>query len=206
MGPASLCQHFVTAYAMEEADRNRLEVAAKRPSHCLEALAYPRQNMHYGEERSRSPNFDGEEKFWDHCLRTMPIESANALYLGHASEYNSFNRVVHDPLHDYFAAEVQRSDEAKEDFEVKSPEYMAKIAVRFLASWNLEEDTPILNELLRYRGYELQNIGHSDPKNPSVFKDYKVQVYSVRAEAKDALFKRGVTAPKDILVERDVSP
>lgn len=109
---------------------------------------------------------------------------------GYPTDYNPFNRVVHDPLHDFLLAEAQRSARQKEDYPLGKDEYEMRSAVEFLASFHMEEDVPVFKELLRFRGYEKAEFLDGTSTKPKV--EHR---FSVRDIAKRTLFRMNVSVP-----------
>ena len=159
----------------------------------LKALAYSGPERDASGIRVRQPDFGtSEPDFWKHCATTMPVETANALWQhSFRSGYNPFNRLIHDPLHDYFKAEAERGKTAHD---VGKDHYPLQTALEMFASWGLEEDDPVWRGLLEHGGYHLQEGWNTDSQKPSFTK-----VYFVREAAKRALIKRGQMVPEDLL-------
>ena len=164
----------------------------------LKALARANTDFDNYPLQIRQPDFSADEPdFWKHCVRTMPVESANALW-AHTYErgYNPFNRIVHDPLRDHFKLEAERG---KEDHDLGSDTYALETALRMLASWQLPEDDPVWRALLKHGGFKKQEGWRVDDSKRFVKKKY-----IVREAAKQALLKRGQPVPTELVTEIEV--
>ena len=171
----------------------------------LKALAFPASADPRRQEIQRDPYPGIDWEFWIHCMETQTLESTYALCSGHLSDHNSFNRIVHDPLHRLLLAEADKSASATEDYDLGSEAYKWRMAVEFLSSWHLEEDIPVFQKLLEYRGY--QNVeGSRGTNDRSVFQNFVLQKYSVREAARRALLQQGQFVKPDLVLEKDVTP
>ncbi|MEI9892573.1 MAG: hypothetical protein WDN28_01285 [Chthoniobacter sp.] len=146
----------------------------------------------------RRPDFaNGEAKFWDHCARSMPVETANALWsYDFVDGQIPFDRIIHDPLRDFFKAEAARS-EAEHDLDRGSSRL--RTALRMLASWRMEEDDGVLIALLKHGGYERGETWRTEAPKHVLTKHFVL-----REAAKEALLKRGRPLPVDLVIESEI--
>lgn len=171
----------------------------------LGALARPHIFDDLGREigSTRSPDKESEAKFWDHCTNSDPLEAAFVLSGGMSSEYNSYDRRVHDPLRVALLGEANRGAAAPEDFDLGSEKgYRMRCAVQLLASWRMEEDIPVFEKLLEHRGYEREEGSKSDG---GPLQKYVAYNFRIREEARAALLKQGVPVAKELVLKKDVS-
>lgn len=167
----------------------------------LAALAKPPE---IGTADSERPT-EEEGKFWKHCIEAMPLEVARALYPGPVAGFNNYFRVVREPLHTYLLTEAERGAKMKDDFDLGEEGYNAQIAVELLANMDVTVDIPVFKKLLKHRGYQVEQVSRDDPKHPNMTKHYTVQKFVVRAAARLALLKRGVSVPDTVVLEKDVT-
>lgn len=149
----------------------------------------------------RQPSFeDKEHLFWEHCAKTMPIETANALWdYEYANGQNPFNRLIHDPLRDHFKSEAAQS---VAEVEISGQQaYPLRTALQMLASWRMKEDDAVMTALLKHGAYIKEESWQGDNLDQYVFK--KRFIY--REVAKQALIARGLTVPSDVILESVIS-
>jgi len=150
-------------------------------------------------ERVRQPDFsDKEHLFWEHCAQSMPVETANALWsYDFESGRNPFNRLIHDPLRDFFSKE---SAKATDEYVLSADEeYRIRVALQMLASWQMEEDDVVMRALLKNRGYSMQESWNM--KGQRVI----TKRFMLRDVARRALMKRGQPVPGDLKLEEVLS-
>lgn len=152
----------------------------------------------------RLPGTEVEQKFWFYCLEKEPLESYSALYSLAQSggriptDGNPFGDFLRDPLHNYLIGEAERSKKAASDFRMDSDSYKLRELVEFLASWNQPDDTPLLKDLLDYKGYD------SCEETTSGGKRTEIHRFVVRQAAKEALIKRGEPVSADVVLEKRI--
>ena len=149
----------------------------------------------------RQPSFeDKEHLFWEHCAKTLPIETANALWdYEYASGRNPFNRLIHDPLRDHFKSEAARSNVEVEITQQQS--YPLRTALQMLASWRMEEDDAVMTALLKHGAYTKEESWQGDNFDQHIVK--KRFVY--REIARQALIARGQAVQSNVVVESLIS-
>lgn len=160
----------------------------------------------YGVFREPPPG-SKQHAFWEHVMRTQPVEVAYALRYRFPREQvaGALGGIVHSELSAFWKREAERSDALKEDF-VPSGRALHEqsISVDFLSEFERREDIPTLRALLRHRGYENQEgsrgVGSSGKTEP-----YVQQGFLVRLAAVAALEKRGEQVPDDVVLWRDVT-
>jgi len=151
-------------------------------------------------ERVRQPDFsDNEHLFWEHCAQSMPVETANALWsYDFESGGNPFNRLIHDPLHDFF---VKESAKATDEYVLNADEeYGFRVALQMLASWQMEEDDEVMTALLKHGGYAKQESWNMEKGQRVITKKF-----ILRDVARRALMKRGQPVPGDLKLEEVLS-
>lgn len=176
-----------------------VEIAWKRPGPeqimILKYLAYPVHNLTGQQDGARQVNYEGNEvNFWEHCINTMPLETAKALwdYQG-ICKYISFNRLIHDPLHEYFKKESDR----REEHQLASAELQSVgNALQMLASWHLEEDDEVFEAMLNHGAYVKHEFNHGSNFELTVEKDFRL-----RAIAREALIARGHPLKAEVVLK-----
>lgn len=149
----------------------------------------------------RQPSFkDDEHVFWEHCARTMPIETANALWRWEfTTQGNPFNRLIHDPLRDHFKGEAAH---ATVETEIDQEDvYPLRVALRMLASWRMKEDDRVMTALLQHGAYAIEE----SLTGPNLNKRVITKRFIVREMAREALMARGQPLPPDLVVESVIS-
>jgi hypothetical protein len=169
----------------------------------LSILAYAGPNDPSGRRRRmvRTPSFEVKEHlFWEHCAKTMPIETANALWsYDDSNGKNPFNRLIHDPLRDHFKSVSAISDSEVEISWQNS--YPLRTALQMLASWRMEEDDAVMLALLKHGAYIKKEIWESGNPAKHVIK----KQFFYREIAKQALIARGQAVPSDVVLESVIS-
>ncbi len=100
------------------------------------------------------PGLQGDDdlRFWKHCLETMPLETAVALWSEEfLKDRNPFAQWVHEPLHQFFEKEADRGT-ADHDLTHEEASRLGT-ALTMLASCRKPEDDAILNALLKHGGH-----------------------------------------------------
>lgn len=148
----------------------------------------------------RQPDFStGEADFWSHCASTMPLETATALWSYHFSHSRPpFNRLIHDPLRDFWKGEAVNSTKPHE---LPDHGYHHELALKFLHSWRMEEDDEIFTALLSHGGYIEQESLQNDGVNVRVV----TRKFPIREFAKEALLSRYRAVPGDLITEEVIS-
>ena len=161
----------------------------------LKALTRPS-----GRVGTRQPDFEnGENVFWTHCATTMPLETAGALFsYEYVDGHNPYNRLIHDPLREFFKKEAANGRQEK--MLMPQDDQRLRTALLMLASWKLEEDDALMRELLEHGSHTLQTSWQGDD-----FDEVVTKRYTLRFTAKQALMKRGVPLPSDVVVEKEIS-
>ena len=153
---------------------------------------------------ARQPSGAKEVEFWTRCMQAHPLEAANALWdYGLLEAGNPFNRIIHDPVHAYFEGEAARGVATGKDFEISGNAFQLRMALEFLGSWKLAEDTPLLQKLLLHRGYEVQTEWAGFP-SANVNRIVKHR-YVLREAAADALLAMKVALPPNTVLAREVT-
>jgi len=177
----------------------------KRQIKILQSLARDQgQAFDYGRENTRQPDSETERLFWKYCLKTQPLQTANALRTViynrlDRGETNPFGAFIHRSLRDYLEAEVEKAAKKPGEFSLGEDGMNLRLLVDFVAGWNDKDDTPLLQKLLAFNGYESSSVRVYDDKR-------RAQIYrfGVRGAASQALAKRGQTVPKDLTLEKEV--
>ncbi|HEY8899465.1 MAG TPA: hypothetical protein VIM61_03580 [Chthoniobacterales bacterium] len=171
----------------------------------LQALAVtPNQSPGLGRRMIRQPGSDEERLYWDYCLKTQPLEAAYVLqnltfnsFAG--SETNPFGGFVQQRLRDYLTTEIETASKKPDDFSLGENGYKLRILVDFMASSNAKDDTPLLEKLLTFKGYEEGGVRVYDND-----KRARILQFGVRAAARAALEKRGRRIPEGIVFEKEL--
>jgi hypothetical protein len=130
----------------------------------------------------------------------MPSETAAALFsYEFVNGNNPYNRLIHDPLHEFFKKEA--SVGRQEKLLSQQDDSRLSTALLMLASWKLEEDDSLMRELLEHGGYTIQKTWVGGYRGEVVTKRY-----TIRLTAKQALLKRGVPLPPNVVIEKEMSP
>jgi hypothetical protein len=112
-------------------------------------------------------------------MKTQVLAAADALWMYViGSTSNPFDRVVHDPLHDYLKKEADRAAKRDHPYDLGPDADKLVTAVRMLGSWRMEEDIPVFRALLNHPGT-------SDTRG-----------FIIRQWARDALIMQGQAVPK----------
>jgi hypothetical protein len=199
-GPPNLREIGATALVRRSSIERLVELAWKLPPEeqlrVLKVLAMPA-----GRGSSRQPDFgNGEDRFWTHCASSMPSETAAALFsYEFVNGNNPYNRLIHDPLHEFFKKEA--SVGRQEKLLSQQDDRRLSTALLMLASWKLEEDDSLMRELLEHGGYTIQKTWVGGYRGEVVTKRY-----TIRLTAKQALLKRGVPLPPNVVIEKEMSP
>jgi hypothetical protein len=198
--------HLLGAEALARRSRfsNLVEFAWKQPGPVqlkilpILAFAGPRYTSGGTRRSVRQPAYENKEHlFWEHCAKTMPIETANALWdHDYTNGRNPFNRLIHDPLHDHFKSEAARSLAEVEITQQQA--YPLRSALRMLASWRMEEDDAVMTALLKHGAYIKEGSRREDL-------DIVKKRFLYREIAKEALIARGQAVPSDAVVESVIS-
>jgi hypothetical protein len=153
-----------------------------------------------GRVGARQPDYgSGEDQFWTHCASTMPLETAGALFsYDYVDGHNPYNRLIHDPLREFFKKEAANGRQEK--MLIPQDDQRLRTALMMLASWKLEEDDALMRELLEHGGHTLQTSWQGD-----LFDEVVTKRYTLRFTAKQALLKRGVPVPGDVVIETEIS-
>jgi len=149
----------------------------------------------------REPNFeDKEHLFWEHCVETMPVETANALWdWSYYPGSPSFSHIFHNPLQDHFK---KLATVPSPDVEMNATEASRlTISLQMLASWQLQEDDSVMNALLKHGAYIKQESWSSENGGENI----TTRKYFYRGIAKQALIARGQPIPGDVVLESVVS-
>ena len=160
----------------------------------LQALAYPKLGSKPG---PRLPGSENEEKYWAFCLKQQPYTAFQTLWSHQLNEHNPFNETVRQPLRERLLLEAEESQTRTKDFNHSSAGYTTILAMKFLATFKNEEDTPVFEKLLEYRGYQ-------DHQRTRDGKDYIERRYEVRDAAKQILLQRGVPVPQDLVLKKEI--
>lgn len=124
----------------------------------LQALAYSGYDCYDESAVARNPELGVEAEFWQHCLKTKPLDSAGKLWSPRIKTYNPFYRVFHDPLHDYLKVEAEKAAKITTSYDLGADGNKLFDAVELLGSWRLEEDLPIFKLLLKHPGTYYANL------------------------------------------------
>ncbi|MBK8094824.1 MAG: hypothetical protein IPK32_23370 [Verrucomicrobiaceae bacterium] len=147
----------------------------------------------------------GEWDFWAECAQTMPLETAEKLYHPEffLKDRNPFNRLIHDPLREYFIKEAA-SGTAELTMDSRRAGQLGK-ALQMLASWQMEEDDEVMTKLLKHGGYELQTSYQMDSQSLGVTELVVTKNYKLRGIARRFLQKRGKPLPENLETEKVLS-
>lgn len=191
IGAAALVRRSSTARLVELA----WKLPPEEQLSVLKALTRPS-----GRVGTRQPDFEnGENVFWTHCATTMPLETAGALFsYEYVDGHNPYNRLIHDPLREFFKKEAANGRQEK--MLMPQDDQRLRTALLMLASWKLEEDDALMRELLEHGSHTLQTSWQGDD-----FDEVVTKRYTLRFTAKQALMKRGVPLPSDVVVEKEMS-
>jgi hypothetical protein len=136
-----------------------LKLPPDRQLFVLQVLAYKGDHPYNDSAVARSPSGKFEVNFWQHCLKTRPLESFEKLSPGRSKTGEpQFNSVVHDPLHDYLKMEAEKGAMITTPYNLGQDSYKLLDAIQLLAAWRSQEDAPIFKLLLKHPG----TIGRDD--------------------------------------------
>jgi hypothetical protein len=198
-GPPSLREIGAAALVRRSNAGRLVELAWKLPPEeqlrVLKVLAAPN-----GRQSARQPDFgNGEDAYWTHCATSMPLETAVALFsYEFVNGHNPFNRLIHDPLREFFKTEAKNGK--LEKLTSHQDDEKLRTGLLMLASWKMEEDDSVMRELLEHGGHTMQTSWQGDN-----FDEVITKRYTLRFTAKQALVKRGVPLPADVITEVEVS-
>jgi len=146
----------------------------------LQALAYSGGHPYDESAEARSPSVKIEVDFWQHCMKTQPLESFEKLSHGKTKTGEpQFNSVVHDPLHDYLKIEAEKGRMITSPYDLGPDASKLWFSIQLLASWRSQEDAPIFKLLLKHPG----TIGRDD--------------FVIRRFAREALILQGQPIPSE---------
>lgn len=136
-----------------------------------------------------------EHRFWEYCAKQMPVETAIALR-AYAPEA-AFQRLLHASLRGFFQ-QGESGEERTQGYLVDDDGYRFSAALKVLASWKREEDTPLLQALLKNDGFIMKDHMEGD-------ENVVTKHYVLRAAARQALMERGQREPKNLVLEEEGS-
>lgn len=159
----------------------------------------------WGGIRQPLPNTK-EEAFWRHVMRYQTLAASWTLRLQapHHVGLDAFGPIVRDGVRTYWRMESERSNRMQEDFALEAPAYYTHLSVELLASSKREEDIPLLQSLLTYRGYHLEN-GYRGDGNILTSKTYQKKQFIVRRSALAGLKSMGAEVPANVVLEEELS-
>lgn len=157
----------------------------------LRALAQVGQDLPH---RIPQPGTE-EHRFWEHCAKHMPVETASALR-AYAPE-PAFQRLLHTPLRGFFLKDGD-GDDLSQGYMGDDVAYRLSSALKVLASWKREEDTPLLLALLKNEGFIMKDRMDGD-------ENVMTRYYVLRAVARQGLMERGQPEPKKLVLEEESS-
>ena len=195
---------FIAAKALVRRSKisELVEFAWKQPGFLkvkiLEILVYGGKDAYDPDRKARSPDYEAKENvFWEYCARRMPVDTAVALWTGHdRGSENPFNRIIHDPLQDFFS-QVAESGGTEKKFGHKEADRL-RLALEMLSSWQLSEDDGIIVALLEHKAW-VEEVSYVSGWSKIVNKRY-----FLREAAKQALMKRGKPVPKGVVLKSEL--
>jgi hypothetical protein len=141
-----------------------------------------------------------EETFWRKVVSTQPLQASWALAV--AAPYGRgpdvYGPIVTDEIRAFWHEQAEASNVAKKDFELPEPAYLYRLSVEYLAKARREEDAPLFQSLLQYRGYELEQ-GYTGAGGMI---PYQKRHFRVRQEALEALKSLGKSVPEHVVLEK----
>jgi hypothetical protein len=160
----------------------------------------------WGGIRQPRPNTK-EEAFWQHVMRTQTLAACGTLR--HQApihvDLDAFGPIVRDSIRTYWRMESERSNQMQEDFALEATAcYHTQLSVELLASSKREDDIPLLQSLLTYRGYQLEK-GYRGNGNILTPKTYQKKQFSVRQSALAGLNSMGVEVSANVVLEEELS-
>ncbi|MEP6669640.1 MAG: hypothetical protein ABJF10_10835 [Chthoniobacter sp.] len=172
------------------------KVPAEKQIMLLHVPAFPNEDGRSAHE-TRSPRDAEESRFWEHCMRSMPVEAANALWsYDFQSGYNPFDRQIHDLLRSFFRTEAERGIF---DHDLGAQASGLPVALELLASWRVKEDDALLAALLKHGGFQRSETWSSESA-----KHYWTQYFPLRRVAKNALVARGQPPAEDVVTNVEI--